>query len=472
MTSAQTQERPTERLARWLYTLIAVSLLPVLVLHLIWRGVRQREYFAHWSERFLGRARPDEAGQAFLTAFRGALNTTLWVHAVSVGETRAAAPLVQDWCDQSPHHRVVLTHTTPTGRSTGRALFASLIDRPDPRLVQRYLPYDLPWANALFLSWARPNLGVLMETELWPNLLAQARKRGVGMVLVNARLSPRSAQRLKTFRVLSRPAVQGLSGIAAQTDSDAHGFQAVLSPDAGPSPRFCVAGNMKFDVTPPADLCARGQAWRDLFAGRRIWLAASTRDDEERELLSVWRQSQRGGLLSTNDLLVIVPRHPQRFDRIARLTNESGLTFVRRSQAEGMKSGGPSTAQPAHHEVQVLLGDSLGEMFAYMAMADVVLMGGSLLPLGGQNPVEASALGRPVFFGPHMFNFLQIARALRACGAGIEVHGVSEWIAQGLALLADPKRLAHVQAQSMAFAHHHRGATDRTAGFLKEMLSQ
>lgn len=474
MSTPRISERGAERLARWAYTVVAITLLPILVLHLMWRGIRQPDYLAHWSERFLGRALADARSTFSARAFHGADAKVLWVHAVSVGETRAAAPLVLAWCNQSPHHRVVLTHTTPTGRTTGQTAFASLIHSANPQVVQRYLPYDFPWANALFLSWANPVMGVLMETELWPNLLAQARTSGVRMMLVNARLSPRSARRLMRFRALSRPAVQGLAGIAAQTDADAQAFQAVVAHDGdASSPAVCVVGNMKFDVTPPPELCALGRTWRDAFGGRRIWLAASTRDDEEREILAAWRQAQQSNTLSARDLLVVVPRHPQRFDRVARFVHESGFSMLRRSQPEWIGSPPSSGVGGAlAGEVQVVLGDSLGEMFAYIAMADLVLMGGSLPALGGQNPVEASALGRPVFFGPHMFNFLQIARALRDCDAGVEIHTVSEWIDQGLALLADSERYARVSAQSLAFAQRHRGATDRTARCIDSLLGQ
>lgn len=452
-------------LGRAAYTLVGISLMPFLALHLMWRGLRQPAYLAHWSERFLGAAVRPSGHTAWARAFEHhASSQLLWVHAVSVGETRAAAPLIHAWLAKSGEHRVVLTHTTPTGRETGRSLFASLITADPPRLMQRYLPYDFPWANALFLSWARPHLGVLMETELWPNLLAQAKARGIPLALVNARLSPRSAKRMLRFRLLARPALASLAGIAAQTPADAQGFQDVLKTNPGwLSPSISVVGNMKFDVHVPAEMREQGGRWRAALAGRVVWLAASTREDEEGPLLQAWNHAQSSGRLSAADVLVIVPRHPQRFDRVARWVQESGLTLSRRSQ---WPAAADAPLDAASAGVQVILGDSLGEMFAYMEMADLVLIGGSIPNLGGQNPIEACAMGRPVFFGPNMFNFHQIARALQACGAGSEVASPEDWIHQGIALLGDAPAYAHRSGAALTFAQTHRGATQRTEAFL------
>lgn len=452
-----------ERMARIVYTLVGVSLLPVLVGHLIWRGLRQSQYFFYWSERFIGLAVPrSEVEGRTAHAFADHRHQqVLWIHAVSVGETRAAAPLIERWIAKGSQYRVVLTHTTPTGRETGRSLFARFMERDPsamgPRLVQRYLPYDLPWANGLFLSWARPTLGVLMETELWPNLLAAAQARGIPVVLINARLSPRSAHRLQQFASLARPAIRRLSGIAAQTRADAQGFERALG-HALPDASLQIVGNMKFDITVPSTMLVLGQVWRKRIGARPVWVAASTRDDEELALLAAWVDARAAGRLS-NDLLVIVPRHPQRFDRVAKLIENSGLRLVRRSvwDDNGL-------------EMDVLLGDSLGEMFAYLQLADLVLIGGSIPDLGGQNPIEACAVGRPVFFGRHMFNFHQIARALKACQVGSEVADVGDWIVQGGALLSDPQAMSARSAAAIAFAGAHRGATVRTEAFLETIL--
>lgn len=460
-------ERLIEKAARAVYSIFGMSLLPFLVAHLLWRGLKQPDYRCYWAERFFGMS-------VQLSKYRAQTSTAfptkaglqvLWIHAVSVGETRAAVPLIESWLARDDSHRVVLTHTTPTGRETGQSLFAKWLAMDTPRMVQRYLPYDLIWANAMFFAWAQPTLGVLMETELWPNLLAQAHQRRLPVVLINARLSPRSAKRLRQFSWLARPAIARLAGIAAQTQADAQGFRDAVSrespqetQDEFSGPQMQVVGNMKFDVDVPQAMRDLGDQWRKMASRQFVWLAASTRDDEESQICESWQRAMREGRLSHNHLLVIVPRHPQRFDRAVRLVETSGLTVQRRS------SWDPTA--PA----DVLIGDSLGEMFAYLQMADLVLMGGSLPALGGQNPVEACAVGRPVFFGPNMFNFLQIARSLKACGVGKEIYSTDDWINQGARLLADVDGYAEVRQSAQEFAKTHRGATMRTAAFLESIL--
>jgi 3-deoxy-D-manno-octulosonic-acid transferase len=298
-----------------------------------------------------------------------------------------------------------------------------------------------------------------METELWPNLLAQADALKIPMVLVNARLSPRSARRLTQWTWLSRPAVTRLRGIAAQTESDLNGFRQVLDLNSpaviATMPRLVVVGNLKFDLSISAEMAKRGESWRARFASMPIWLAASTRDDEERELLSAWRAYS-----NRQSVLVIVPRHPQRFDRVARLIEEAGFVCRRRSDFKDDIPPGDAA------DSSVILGDSLGEMAAYMSMADLVLMGGSLVPLGGQNPIEACAAGKPVFFGPHMFNFAQIASALVASGAGVSVTSFQHWITEGQRCLGDREGYAAQATAARAFADQHRGATMRTLDFI------
>ncbi|WVN41432.1 3-deoxy-D-manno-octulosonic acid transferase [beta proteobacterium MWH-UniP1] len=463
----QDSETLIEKAARALYSIFGISLLPLLVAHLLWRGIKQPDYLQYWAERFFGMSvQRSPRGPQTSTAFpTNAGLSVMWIHAVSVGETRAAAPLIEQWLAKGDAHRVVLTHTTPTGRETGQNLFTRWLTMDTPRVVQRYLPYDLIWANAMFLAWAQPTLGVLMETELWPNLLAQARRRSIPVVLINARLSPRSAKRLQQFRWLSRPAIAHLTGIAAQTQADAQGFLAACSSaglknTAGVAPmvRMEVVGNMKFDIDVPQPMRDLGNQWRGMSGRRFIWLAASTRDDEETQIAQSWQKARGDGRLSAEHLLVVVPRHPQRFNRVVRLLESAGLTVQRRS------SWNP------HQACDVLVGDSLGEMFAYLQMSDLVFMGGSLPALGGQNPVEACAVGRPVFFGPNMFNFHQIARALRACGAGKEVRSTDEWIDQGCQLLNDAAAYAAARQAAQDFAQAHRGATLRTAKFLETIL--
>ncbi len=451
-----------ERFTRALYQGIGLLMIPFLIGHLLWRSIRQPAYRQHWADRFLGRSQRSGHPFQHLDAPR-----VLWVHAVSVGETRAAAPLVLQWLERDPGHCVVLTYTTPTGAETGAQLFAPYLEPSSDlvrrgRLVQCPLPYDFSWACARFLRWSRPSLGVLMETELWPNLLAESDALQIPVVLVNARLSPRSARRLVQWRWLSRPAVMRLTGIAAQNESDLSGFRQVLSDTPSASvtakPHLEVVGNLKFDSAVSTEMTSLGQAWRAQLGLRPIWLAASTREDEERALLAAWRSAT-----PCPGILVIVPRHPQRFDRVARFIEEAGFDCLRRSAFP------VSPSVDLAHSSSVILGDSLGEMAAYMAMADIVLMGGSLMPLGGQNPIEACAAGKPVFFGPHMFNFAQIARDLVDSGAGVEVSSFEEWLCEGTRLLGQSQALAGRAEMARAFAVRHRGATMRTFAFMESV---
>ncbi len=462
--------------ARWAYTLSLLCLLPVLAGYLIWRGIRQPDYFKYWSERFLGLAVPRPAHEPADGPFENQSNCkVLWIHAVSVGETRACVPLIEKWLSQDPRHRVVLTHTTPTGRETGRALLSKWFEsqgHQSCRIVQRYLPYDLPWSNAWFLNWAKPALGMLMETELWPNLLAQAHARNIPIVLANARLSLRSAEKLQAFRWLATPALSSLAGIAAQTPDDANRLAQAAGfsrrPEGSPRNDIEVTGNMKFDVDVPQSQLHLGQQWRAQLGSGKVFLAASTRDDEELEILKAWASvRQTGGL--ENRRLLIVPRHPQRFDRVARMIELQGFVPLRRS-LDWQEIAQKAETHPDQSSA-VLLGDSLGEMFAYLQLAEVVLIGGSIPALGGQNPIEACALGKPVFFGPHMFNFSQIAKALLESGAGAEVRTPLQWIGEAASLMRDPVEMEKRSQAARDFASAHRGATEKTLDFITAILS-
>ncbi|MEP6997233.1 MAG: 3-deoxy-D-manno-octulosonic acid transferase, partial [Betaproteobacteria bacterium] len=354
--------------ARALYTLAGSALLPLLPLRLWWRGRREPGYRGDWAERFGHyRAAPPARG-------------VWWVHAVSVGETRAALPLVQHLHRAYPEFAIVLTHMTATGREAGRALYGDTV-------TQAWLPYDLPFAVDAFLAHFRPVAGFLLETELWPNLIARAAARQVPVYLVNARLSERSAAGYRRFAALTSPMLARLAGVAAQSAADEARLTALGAPAT------VVTGNLKFDVTVPAAARELGAQFALRFgAVRAVWVAASTREGEEALLLDALDRTP----LPPDTLLVIVPRHPQRFAEVANLLRERDVRFVRRSD---------NLVVPA--DARVVLGDSMGELFAYYAAADLAFVGGSLLPLGGQNLIEPLALGTPVLIGPHTFNFAE-----------------------------------------------------------------
>jgi len=410
---------------RFLYSLAWLLVLPFAFLYLLWRARRQPEYLRHWEER-LGWVRPWAGGRR------------IWIHAVSVGETRAAAPLIAAWRARHPDCAILLTHATPTGRETGASLFGETIE-------QAYLPYDFPVFVWLFLKRAQPDLGVIMETEIWPNLFAACRRRGIPLFLVNARLSPRSAHGYARFRRLTAPALQALSGLLAQTAEDAQRFS-----ELGES-RVRVTGNLKFDVSLPAETAQRTLELRQRFAGRFVWLAASTREGEEVLLLEALDQ-----LALPDVLLVLVPRHPQRFDEVARLISGRGQPWMRRSVAE---------IKP---EACVFLGDSMGEMAAYYAASDVAYIGGSLLPFGGQNLIEAAAAGCPALIGPHTWNFSQAADQAVAAGAALRIADSQALAAALRALHDDATNRESMAAAGRAFAERNRGATQRTIQLLEE----
>ncbi len=420
------------------YSLLWWLALPLVLARLWWRGRREPGYRQHWGER-LGRYRPS-----------GTLDPatpTLWVHAVSVGETRAAQPLIDALLNAHPAHRIVLTHMTPTGRAIGAALFA----RHGARLVQSYLPYDLGPLLRGFLNAYRPQACILIETEVWPNLVARCRDRNVPVMLVNARLSARSLARGLRLQGLLGAAARGLAATAAQTPADAARLRQM-----GADP-VTVTGSIKFDVLPPPDQLAQGQLWRARFGNRSVLLCASTRDGEEEMILAAL------AAVPVDALLLIVPRHPQRFDAVAELIRSHGLQLARRSTMG-------EAALPA--SVQVLLGDSMGELFAYYAAADLAFIGGSLLPLGGQNLIEACAVGTPVLIGPSSFNFAAVTEDAIAAGAALRVEDAPAMLASAQALLADAAVRGAMAGAARAFAAQHRGATERTMAMLESLLAR
>ena len=412
--------------ARLLYTLVLYLLLPYVLLRLAWRSRRQRGYREHVAERFGFYRQP-------------AVRPLIWVHAVSVGETRAAEPLIRALRARYPQHGVLLTHMTPTGRETGEAIF-------EGDVIRCYLPYDFPGAVARFLDHFRPQAGALMETELWPNLIHACRARGVPLYLVNARLSGKSFARYQRFPRLARESLGRLAAIAAQSEDDARRLTAL---GAG---NVRVTGSIKFDVAPPPAQLELGRAWRREFGERRpVLLLASTREGEENLLLDALAAIDVPELLA-----VMVPRHPQRFDEVARLLEARGMRFQRRSAGTAISA-----------DTRVVLGDSMGEMFAYYSACDVAFIGGSLLPLGGQNLIEACAVGKPVLIGPSTYNFSEAVELAVRAGAAVQVPDAPTLAREVGRLLRDPAAAGRMAQAALAFANEHRGATAKVIEMLK-----
>ena len=418
---------------RLLYSLMWWLALPLVLGRLWWRGRAEPGYRAHLGERLGFYRRERDPRPAIM------------VHAVSVGETRAAEPLVEALLAAYPDHRVLLTHMTPTGRATGRALFG----KHGERVVQSYLPYDTGFMVGRFLRHFAPRACILMETEVWPNLIHACARNRVPVALVNARLSERSLRRGQGLGGLMTEAARAIPLVAAQTEADA-GRIASLG-----APRVEVTGSIKFDVVPPEAALRTGAMLRARFEGRPVLLCASTREGEEALILDAFRAMAR----PPGMLLLLVPRHPQRFDEVARMVEERGLSLARRSSL------------PERVDADVLLGDSMGEMFAYYAACDCAFIGGSLMPLGGQNLIEAAAVGKPVLVGEHTFNFLQATEEAVAAGGALRVPDADALMREAARLLRDDQARAAMGARALAFAAHHRGATARTVELLQRLIA-
>lgn len=417
--------------APWFYRLLLTLLVPLALLRLWWRGRKQPGYRQHIGERF-----------GFIKIPPG--GPVIWLHAVSVGETRAAEPLVHALLARYPGHRILLTHMTPTGRTTSTALYV------DPRILIAYVPYDLTGAVDRFLKRVEPRLGLLMETEIWPNLILRSRHHGVPILLINARLSQRSARRYGQFKSLIRPVLAALSATGAQTPADAERLK-VLGADP-----VAVTGNLKFDVRINPELQDLGQGWR---LGRPVWLAASTREGEEAIILAAHRiLCEHHPAL--HPLLVLVPRHPQRFNDVATQIQRAGFSMARRGEAL------PDAA------TQVWLGDSMGEMVAYYHMADVAVIGGSLLPFGGQNLIEAAACGTPMIMGPHTYNFQAAAEVAETTGAAYRLNEVTATrLAEAVGrFLTDTAYRTQARGATGHFVGGATGATEKTGTLIQQVL--
>jgi 3-deoxy-D-manno-octulosonic-acid transferase len=391
---------------RTLYTIAWRLALPLILLRLWWRGRREPGYREHVQERF-GVYTFDKPARA------------VWVHAVSVGEARAAAPLVKALQTFLPDHTVIMTCTTAAGRETLKQVYGQSV-------VAAFLPYDYPEAVQGFLERARPRFGVLMETELWPNLLEQCERHGVPMALANARMSEKSARGYRRWRALLGAGIRGLAAVCAQSEADAARLRALGAAHVE------VTGNLKFDVALDAAQLAAGREWKAKL-GRPVLLLASTREGEEKLLLE--RLPADAPFLT-----VVVPRHPQRFDAVAQW-------------ADSRRSRGDSPGR-------IYLGDTMGEMAFYYAACDVAIIGGSFLPLGGQNLIEALAAGAPVVVGPSMFNFAEATRLALEAGAALQVRDAEAALARAIGLLGDPASRRMAEA-GKRLCEAHRGATQR-----------
>lgn len=444
---------------RELYSVVMWLAQPLLRRKLARRGLQEPGYLVAVPERF----------GHYTNRLGGGVGPTVWVHAVSLGETRAAGVLVAQLRERLPDMRLLLTHGTATGRAEGLRLL-------QPGDVQVWQPWDTPGAVSGFLTHFQPTIGILMETELWPNLAALCQRAQVPLVMANARLSEKSLRRTQRLAWLARPAYRSLAAVWAQTAEDARRLTSLGAPVQG------VFGNLKFDATPDVAQLAQGRAWRQAL-GRPVVMFASSREGEEEALLRFLRSNSR--LAGKNKALdapftgafevqwLIVPRHPQRFAEVAALIGAHGFGVSLRSQwRDGSPTVAACSASAASVAPVIWLGDTLGEMALYYGMADVALLGGSFEPLGGQNLIEAAACGCPVLMGPHTFNFAEAAELAQVAGAALRVASLDQAVITVQTWVSNPDELAHRSAASTAFSSANRGAVAKTAEAVVTLLRQ
>lgn len=415
------------------YLLLTYLAVPFLLLHLLWRGLSVPGYRQRMGERF-GFGMPRLA------------RTSIWVHAVSVGEVQAAAPLVRALLKRHPDVPLVITTMTPTGSERVRALFGNAV-------IHSYVPYDLAGAVRRFFDWARPMLAIIMETELWPNLYHECGQRQVPLVLASARVSLRSVGRYRRLIPLFRDTLSHGIVIAAQTPADADRFRSL---GANPA-RTWVTGNIKFDFELPPEIASRGRELRlEQARDRPVWVAASTHDGEEQAVLDAHARILEHHPAA---LLILVPRHPERFPQVAALLESRGIAYVTRS------SGAPATAA-----TRVVLGDTMGELTTFYAAADVAFVGGSLVPIGGHNLLEPMALAVPAVTGPHTENAADIAELLVDCGAALVVPDWAGLAAEVSWLLGDEAERRKRGAAGNQAILANRGALDRLLGLIEPLI--
>lgn len=418
---------------RLFYTILLYLLAPVVLLRLAWRGIRSPAYLRRWKERF-----------GFIEPALG--ERVIWLHAVSVGEVQAAEPLIRRLLEDYSDYSLLITTVTPTGSARVLELFGD-------EVAHVYAPYDLPGTVTRFLDRVQPHLAIVMETELWPNLFHACSHAGVPLLLVNARLSEKSLRRYRRVAGLVRQTLQQVTMIAAQTDADAERFRRL----GAHADRVIVSGNLKFDQGLPADIRVRATAMRnDWGVDRPVWIAASTHEGEDELLLDVQRRLRKS---LENPLLVIVPRHPERFERVADACRKHGLVTVLRSERRSCSD-----------RVQVFVGDSMGELMLFYAAGDVAFVGGSLVPHGGHNMLEPAAMGLPVVSGPHVFNFALIAELLTAAGACEIVHGPAELAKVVGRWLQDPGARRVAGERGLQVVEQNRGALQKVMAMVGEQL--
>ncbi|PJE80980.1 3-deoxy-D-manno-octulosonic acid transferase [invertebrate metagenome] len=428
-------------MGRWLYTGLLHLIMPFAVMRLFVRSRKNPAYKQRIRERFGCFPKTALSGQA-----------VIWIHSVSLGETLASELMVREMMSMYPHHRFLITTMTPTGSDCVKKLYGNTVDH-------YYLPYDLPLALKRFFHRFSPKLAVIVETELWPNMLHQCRSFHVPVILVNARLSERSAKGYKKISRLTREMLDNVTMVACQHQADSERFQSLGLAEG----KCCVTGSIKFDLTVGDAVIEAGKQLRGRWESglehpARIWIAASTHEGEDEVILSVFQSLKER---FTDLLLVLVPRHPERFDSVFHLCLKKGLSVVRHSQG--------SVASP---ETQVILGDTMGEMLTFYGASDIAFVGGSLVATGGHNILEPAVLGLPVLTGPHVFNFQAISQSLQQAGGMLQVDNQQKLEDALSQMLSDTQQFSAMGKKARAFVHANQGALQKLLQLVQKTLQE
>lgn len=420
---------------RSLYSLLLYLLTPFVLLKLLIRGRKAPDYRLRWGERFARYSQPHK-------------KEVIWFHTVSVGEAEAAFPLVRAIQNRFPELPILITTTTPTGSARVTAVFEKSVEHV-------YLPYDLPDAVSRFLAHFRPKIAVMMETEIWPNLFHQCRQNSIPLLIINARLSERSTRGYRKLKRLAEEALCNVSHIAARSENDANRF---ISLGARPA-KVSVAGNIKFDLKLPASLREQAEFIRQsLFLQRPVWIAASTHEKEDEKVLDAFSTIKK---TIPDALLVLVPRHPERFDKVAELCQNRKFSLVKRTEEK-----------PCEQETDIFLLNTMGELKLFSTAADIAFVGGSLVPTGGHNVLEPAAAGVPVLFGPHMFNFSEISELLLEKEAAIQIDN-EEALAKEVSHLFEHAEIrGELGDRGKLFVEENRGALKKLETLLVAQLNR
>lgn len=417
------------------YTLLFYIALPLILIRLIWRGIKSPSYWQRWPERF-GRSAPMSNDAP-----------VIWIHAVSVGEVEATRPLVKLLQAEFPRHKLLITTMTPTGSARVNLLYGDAV-------TQCYLPYDVSFAVKRFLKRTHPQFGIIMETELWPMMLLSCKQLNIPLVLANARMSERSAKGYARFADFTKTVLQSLHFIAAQTEDDRQRFKQ-LGADIK---NVHAIGNLKYEISLPTSLIEQANAMRALWGSHRpIWVAASTHEGEEAIILNASRQVRSA---CPDLLLIIVPRHPERFDKVTALSQRGGFKTLRRSEH-----------RPCPSDVQVLVVDTMGELPLFYATSDVAFVGGSLVPVGGHNILEPAALGRPIITGPHYFNFNDITKQFIKADAALLINNTEELAETVISLLNNSQQRAKMGETALKIMANSHGASKRLVNLIKRHIT-